>query len=394
MRPRRLLGIASLPVSDRGKTDLTALEERLAGQSGAGQSSEAGDVVSRIWKDFFPWSAEAEVEESFFDLGGDSLSAVRLLLRVEQETGVLLPASAFFQEPTLAGLRRLTRTFRKDREAFDVVPLRAEGSKTPVYVIHGIDGDVNAYVEMAKSSGADRPIFGVMSRGLGDANRLPRSVDQAVSDIRTAIVEHNPEGPWILMGYSWAGVLAYETAIRLIRESKTVPLLIMVETLAPLASFSVLDRMLHLVRTVPGWTLRSGLKGWLRVLRRNWSGERMSPPGSSSSSKRSASSQSINDHFLRLAEGHTVTREPRLTIHLIRGTITWPPVTPMDDIQRLWRDCGWRRASGANVYLHSIEGRGRTELLRQPKSRGLADLIATIIDARFAPPATCHDDPT
>jgi amino acid adenylation domain-containing protein len=379
MRPRRLLGLESFPVNDRGKTDAPALAETLARLSGAGTPHEAGDEVSRIWQDFFPWGGDAEGEETFFDLGGDSLSALRLLLRVEQETGVLLPASAFFQEPTLAGLRRLTRTFRNKGEAFDpVVPLQAEGSKTPVYVIHGIDGDVNAYVEMAKSFGSDRPIFGVMSHGLGDRNQRPRSVDQAVSDIRNAIVEHRPEGPWILMGYSWAGVLAYETAIRLFRESDGVPLVIMVETLAPLASFSVFDRMLHLFRTVPGWTLRRGLEGWIRVLKRNWPGGHVAPSASSPSRRGSGSWQSIHDHFLRLAQLHTVSREPRLTIHLIRGSVTWPPVTPMDDMQRLWRDCGWRVASGADVQLHHIQGRGRTELLRQPKSRALAELMATI----------------
>lgn len=378
MRPRRLLGIDAFPVNDRGKTDHAALAASLERLPAAGLPPAVGDALPRIWKDFFPWSAGDDARESFFDLGGDSLSALRLLLRVEEETGVLLPASAFFQEPSLAGLRRLIRESAAENAPRDqLVALQAQGTRQPIYVIHGVSGDVAAYAEIVKSFGAERPVIGVRSRAVWDRTQLPPDVDHAVADIAAAIRRHRPEGPWILVGFSWAGVLAYETAARLARDS-TPPLVIMIETLAPWTSFSTVDRIRHVLMTVPAWTLHWGLRGWARVVRRGWNRLRASPSPTPPRDLSPQAPPSIERHFLTLAERHLVTAEPRLTIHLLRATVTWPPTTPLDDRQKLWDDYCWRRASGATVLVHRIPGRGRVALLRQPHCRNVAALIASL----------------
>jgi hypothetical protein len=175
------------------------------------------------------------------------------------------------------------------------------------------------------------------------------------------------------VGFSWGGVLAYETAVRLARESDHAPLVILIESLAPWETFSAYDRVLHALRTLPGWTIRRGLMGWLRRLRRAWQGGRHSSAAPEPEPELGdGSTQSIERRFLRLAERHAVTPEPRLTIHLIRATVAWPPVTPMDDLHKLRGDYCWRQASGGRVCVHRIRGRGRVELLRQPQSRDVA----------------------
>lgn len=378
MRPRRLLGAEPFPVNDRGKTDYAALAAALDNLPRGIASGETGDAVSRLWKEFFPWS---DGEESFFDLGGDSLSALRLLLRVEQETGVLIPASAFFQDATRAGLRRLVRTSAAGAAIVEqVVTLQPHGSGIPIYLVHGISGDVAGYADLVKSFGPERPVFGVRSRGASDRTKLPASAEETIAELRDAIGRHRPEGPWILLGYSWGGVLAYETAVRLLRETGIVPLVILIESLAPCASFTIIDRILHVLRTLPGWTRQRGARGWLRVLRRTWQRRRASPAGMARSAETNADTlpPSLESHFLRLAEHHALTREPRLTIHLIRATEAWPPVTPLDDLQKLWGDYCWHKATDAHVHVHHVRGPGRTALLRQPQSRDVAALIATI----------------
>ena len=259
MRPRRLVPIDNFPLNDRGKTDLAALAKQLDRYIGADDrnAGQPEDAASRVWKEFFPWSNADNAEESFFELGGDSLTAVRLLFRAEQETGVHLPVSSFFQDPNLGGLRRMLVAGRND-PAFDpLLALQSHGEGTPIYILHGGDGDVAGYSAILNHLGEERPVYGVRSAAVLRGRGLPGSFEEAAADVTAAILEHRPQGDWILFGYSWAGTLAYETAVQLHAKTGRMPVVVMLDALAPLHQITRGERAVHFVRRFPRWVVRS-----------------------------------------------------------------------------------------------------------------------------------------
>lgn len=323
MRPRRLIGLESFPLNDRGKTDYAALELQLEESTGAGGKlqNRSEDAVSRIWRDFFPWCDAGDANESFFNLGGDSLLAVRMLLRLEQETGAHIPVSSFFREPSQTGLRKLVGSERAESAFEPVIPLQPEGKWPRIYIVHSIDGDVGGYSELIKSLGSNQPVFGVRSRAILGKGTLPQSMQQAAGEVLDSIINFSGEAPGILLGYSWAGILAYEVAVQCRRKFNTLPLVILVDTVAPVPRFHQTDILLHILRSTPGWAIRTGPRGWIRTLKRFFIP--CAPPSPPAQEVEARTDKPILDHFLRLTDSFKATEEPQLKVHLIRATAAW-----------------------------------------------------------------------
>jgi thioesterase domain-containing protein/acyl carrier protein len=373
MVPRRLARIAVFPINDRGKIDLGALHELIgSGTTPAGMAaSETEDAALRVWKESFPWSDRERSDESFFDLGGDSLTAVHLLLRAEQEAGVHVPVSSFFTEPTLSGLRRLLGADQGDPAFNQLITLQPEGHGTPIYMLHGGSGDVTEYAGIVRRLGNARQILGVRSRTVLANGELPGTFEQMAAELVASIRSHRRDGGWILVGYSMAGMLAYETAIQLHLATGGVPVVIMIDSLAPLTRFSVAERVVHFLTHLPGWVLGAG---WLRRLR-DAKNKLLRIP----TKKRDSGSPAARrtKHFFRLAEQYQPTRDPRVEIDLVRASVH--SMTPLFlDLHYGWEDNGWRRATGSMVRVHSIDAPNRGVLLREPKCREVADVIRAI----------------
>ncbi|MEU7498418.1 non-ribosomal peptide synthetase [Streptomyces griseofuscus] len=97
----------ALPLTANGKVDRAALarheEELDTEDENALPATEAEQALLSLWKGFFEASS-LSVLANFFELGGDSLRAVRLMAAVRKEMGVSLPVSALFSAPTVRSL--------------------------------------------------------------------------------------------------------------------------------------------------------------------------------------------------------------------------------------------------------------------------------------------------
>ncbi|WP_093804300.1 phosphopantetheine-binding protein [Streptomyces sp. Wb2n-11] len=63
------------------------------------------ETATRIWTDILRPAAGKE-ERTFFALGGQSVSAVRIVARVESDLGVELDIRVLFEDPDLAAFRQ------------------------------------------------------------------------------------------------------------------------------------------------------------------------------------------------------------------------------------------------------------------------------------------------
>ncbi len=202
------------------------------------------------------------VEDSFFDLGGHSLVAVRLFAKIQQTYNVDYPISILFEAPTISACAEMLRESVGDVESSGddgessaksqksrythLVPMHSTKSSklTPFFLVAGMFGNVLNLRHLAQLIGNDRPFYGLQARGLyGDHEPHATFEDMAVDYIKE-MKTVQPEGPYILGGFSGGGITAYEISRQLIDAGEEIAELIFLDTPLPYHEpLSSVDRM-------------------------------------------------------------------------------------------------------------------------------------------------------
>ncbi|TXS15740.1 amino acid adenylation domain-containing protein [Streptomyces sp. adm13(2018)] len=226
--PQRILVLDELPLSDNGKVNRAALpapdEVAVEGAGFVAPRDEVERRLAEIWAEFFG-VAEIGVTASFFDLGGDSLLAVRLMARIARGLGRSLPLSSLFARPTIELLAQAVREVGSGEEGRRaLVPVRTTGWRTPLVFVHPVGGDVLCYAELAELLGHDQPFYALQL-----PDRELASVEDMAAHYVAAVREALPEGPYRLGGWSMGGVIALEMAAQLTAAGCEVELLAVVD---------------------------------------------------------------------------------------------------------------------------------------------------------------------
>jgi thioesterase domain-containing protein len=139
-----------------------------------------------------------------------------------------LPASTLLQAPTIEQVARLIVTGEGERSS--LVAIQETGSNPPFFCVHGIGGDVISFRDLANHLGSDQPFFGLRA-GSADARRM--SVEAMAAYYVDEMQRLQPEGPYLLGGYSFGGTVAFEMARQLAEQGKAVGLLALFDTYGP-----------------------------------------------------------------------------------------------------------------------------------------------------------------
>ena len=194
------------------------------------------------------------VEDSFFDLGGHSLIAVRLFAMVKKAYRIEFPISILFEAPTIKKCAELiaeqiggaTDTnisdnapakTASDKKRFQyLVPMHQGegGKKRPFFLVAGMFGNVLNLRHLAHLIGADRPFYGLQARGLYGDDKPHNTFAEAAADYIVEMRQVQPEGPYLLGGFSGGGLTAYEIVHQLETVGQKVSLLVMLDTPLPL----------------------------------------------------------------------------------------------------------------------------------------------------------------
>jgi thioesterase domain-containing protein len=114
-----------------------------------------------------------------------------------------------------------------------IVPLKPDGSATPLYCVHASSGSAYSYLELAQLLGADRPVYGIEAPGF-DGDREPvRSLPALSGEYAETLREFQPDGNYLLLGWSLGGTIAFDMAQRLVAAGSRVPLVIMIDVSTP-----------------------------------------------------------------------------------------------------------------------------------------------------------------
>ncbi|WP_134681702.1 non-ribosomal peptide synthetase [Paracoccus ravus] len=214
MIPSHIMALPALPVTANGKLDRVALPAPLAPSSGGMPAQgEVETTLARLYARVLSLPAPPLREADFFALGGDSLSALNLILSIAQEFGQDPGLGQIFETPVLSDLAAALQSRREDAGLGMVLTLRAAGRGAPLFLFHPAGGLGWCYRRLALGLD-DRAVHALQSPLLG-GGPLPASL-RALAEIYTREISAiAPDGVIHLAGWSVGGVLAQEVAVQL-----------------------------------------------------------------------------------------------------------------------------------------------------------------------------------
>ncbi|MFD5414486.1 amino acid adenylation domain-containing protein [Streptomyces nojiriensis] len=235
MVPSAWVRLDALPLTANGKLDRAALPDPdPADLRGGAEPIPPRDALESrlagIWERLLD-GGPVGVHDDFFESGGHSIDALRLIGRINQAFGERLGVSAVLEHPTVARQAALLRGRHIAVAPDPVVRLQPEGTLDPLFLVHPIGGNVFCYRTLAAELGTERPVFGLTAPGLTDPGAAP---DATVEELAAAHLEAlrriRPVGPYHLAGWSFGGLLAHEMAVQLRAAGQEVATLVLLDT--------------------------------------------------------------------------------------------------------------------------------------------------------------------
>lgn len=220
MVPSAFVGVDHWPVTANGKLDRNALPKPPQLEvAGLAPRTPLEQELALMFAQALGREAPVAVDADFFSLGGDSLSAVHLLLAIEQRWRCDLGLGALFAQPTVAALavRIAEPPALADHALGPVIALAATDAAgpTPLFVLHPAGGIAWNYRTLARALQPARPVYGLQSPALDARLPLPSSIEAMANDYVQRVVALQPKGPVHLLGWSVGGILAQAMAVRL-----------------------------------------------------------------------------------------------------------------------------------------------------------------------------------
>ncbi|WP_199286395.1 type I polyketide synthase [Pseudogemmobacter humi] len=291
------------------------------------------------------------VEDSFFDLGGHSLIAVRLFAMVRKTWAVDFPISVLFEAPTVAACAAMIREAagigedsaaqapaKPARRFTHLVPMHQGegGAGTPFFLVAGMFGNVLNLRHLAQLAGHDRPFYGLQARGLYGEDRPHDNFPGAARDYIAELRQVQPRGPYLLGGFSGGGLIAWEMARQLEAAGDEVALLVLLDTPLPMRpALSRRDKVLIKLAE-----LRARGPGYLAEWARNrWEWERRGRHARPETAETGFHNSAIEAAFRAALPGYRM--EPRAG-----ATVLFRP--PLD---LRWKVSGGRYVSAAREYV-------------------------------------------
>ncbi|MGW3962982.1 amino acid adenylation domain-containing protein [Amycolatopsis sp. NPDC005003] len=226
----------SLPLTVNGKVDRSALHVGIpVRRARVAPASPIEKVLCGLFAEVLG-VPEVGTDEDFFDLGGDSLLAMRLIGRIRAALGGQSTLRDLLGSPTVArfAARHIVGGTLARDSAFDaVLPLRSDGAAAPVFCFAPASGLGWRYSGLLRELPPQVPVHAMQATGFLDDGPLPGSVTEIAAD-HTARIRQLAPGPYRLLGWSFGGLVAHEVATMLREAGEEVTLLALLDT-APAA---------------------------------------------------------------------------------------------------------------------------------------------------------------
>jgi amino acid adenylation domain-containing protein len=237
MVPSAFVFLDTLPLTANQKLDRDRLPApssvRTAGTRYVAPRDAVELTLVQIWEELLD-VRPIGVTQRFFEVGGHSLLALRLLVEVERRLGSKVPLPALFEEPTIEHLAKVVR--RKDEAWPLMVTLRSGKERRKLFLVHPGGGTLLNYVHLLRHLPAGIPIHGIQARGLDGRQEPHDELNEMARDYVAELRRVQPEGPYLIAGHSFGGVIAFEMARQLEAAGEAIAFLGMFDSVAPISA--------------------------------------------------------------------------------------------------------------------------------------------------------------
>jgi amino acid adenylation domain-containing protein len=216
MVPSALLVLPALPLLPNGKIDRSALPEpgESTGLRPVNLASPRDRIelqLYQIWKSLL-LQPTIGIGDSFFDVGGSSISAIKLAHRIGQTFGVSLPVREIISHPTIEALGgRIRRGSGPIASQSNLIVFRPGDGRCNVVCIHPAGGTAFCYLSLAKALPEDYGVYGVQSPGVNPGESFLPTVEAMAGSYLERIAPLL-SAPLVITGLSFGGLVAYEMA--------------------------------------------------------------------------------------------------------------------------------------------------------------------------------------
>jgi len=358
--------VDDLPLTENGKIDRDALPniDELSSKDKVfvAPQTEVECKLAAAWTRVLGLE-QVGVHHNFFDLGGYSLLAVKLVNEIEKEFGQKIPLITLFQTATIAGLAKLLSkdTGAEPQDWPTLIQIQPGDSKNPLFCVSAPNVNALGYISLARALGEEQTAFGLQAQYPEDAESEHSQfvVENVAADYLRALQKEQPHGPYRLVGMCRGAHIAYEMACRLEEQGETVSLLGVLDTFVMENTYNYFWYLEHYLGRVQFW-LRLPTKAKLTFINSQWR--------KVLSNRRSAES-ALRRVYFPGADFAPKTYSGRISVFRVLKQ-------PRNRISS-W-DLGWARLARGGVDVRVISGAHET-LLREPHVRVLASELKEFI---------------
>ncbi|MES2390948.1 MAG: amino acid adenylation domain-containing protein [Acidobacteriota bacterium] len=370
----------SVPTEDCGRA-LTPIEETLA----------------KIWAEVVD-VPQVGIHDDFFEIGGNSLLAVRLLTRIRAEFPESRPTlPEILQFPSVEKFAHTLASVPANRSC--LVTIRGGQQRPPFFVVPGAGGNVLSVKDLAEALPVDLPFCCLEARGLDGHSAPFTSVEDSAEYYVSLIRKVQPKGPYHLGGGCYGGLVAFEIARRLRALGETVGLLALIDTensaygqliskkrLLALSMSFLVRRTLHHTKALPRVeprNLRRYVHGRLVVLQgltgkfARIAARKHTPPVSKGLQEQmpesAEPSNELSEAVARVRDASYLAAERYVPKAYDGHVIVFKAKMRLDDP---YRDeaLGWRPLALGGVTTHEIEG-DHISIFAHPDVRAIAEKL-------------------
>ena len=232
MIPSHYVFLDAFPLTSNGKVDHSNLpfDNQLSSQEEGAYIAPRNALeiqLTKIWETVLGIQPIG-VTDNFFNLGGESLMAVRLCSEIERALSRKVPVSLIFQTQTIDQLAKTMAQRENPGPSPLMVPIQASGSNPPIFsVLFG------ATFKPFMNNYPNQPYYMFFNQGHDGSPALHTTVEKIAFWYLKEMQTIQPQGPYFLAGYSFGGMVAYEMAQQLRQQGETIALLALVDPTPP-----------------------------------------------------------------------------------------------------------------------------------------------------------------